>query len=276
MKCTQCGLIQGNPRESMLNIVDYEKSDDRENKLKKLFDLMEGDTGQDLANIMEKEIITKKKHFKTKIDEIKKYKNCGKLLDVGCAQGAFLAACSDTSFQLFGVEPSKFTYVEAIKIASNSTIYNKTLLEADFPENNFDVVSLINTLEHLVNPRDTIVEIFRILKPGGLLFIETPNIDHWIPRLLGRNWVQLSVPDHVAFFSKKILTDMMGEIGFNLKEIKSSYKSLSIRLFVFHLSRYFLPLGRVLGRVAEKTGLADKNIHVPQWDEMVMFAAKPM
>jgi 2-polyprenyl-3-methyl-5-hydroxy-6-metoxy-1,4-benzoquinol methylase len=235
---------------------------------------MEKDTGQKLKDIMEKETATKRQYFKAKIREIGRYKSSGRLLDVGCGQGAFLSACTGANFELFGVEPSKYTYAESLKIAPDSTIYNCTLLEAQFSKDSFDVITLINTLEHLVNPKETVSEVYRILKSNGLLMLETPNIGHWIPRLLGKRWVQLLVADHVVFFSKTILKRMLKEIGFEVKHIKYSHKTISIRLLQFHLSRYFMSLNKCMFKIIEGIGLADRTISFPQWDEMVLFAVK--
>ena len=272
--CRTCGLVQVNPRKRLLNIVDYETSSVRDSKLKQLHELMVKDTGLSLKEIMEKENKIRRKHFKTRIDGIKQYKNSGKLLDVGCAQGAFLSACSDTNFQLYGVEPSKYTYIEALKNASHGTFYNGTLLEARFLDDYFDVITLINTLEHLLNPKEALVEISRILRSGGLLMIETPNMGNWIANVSGRRWVQLQFPDHVTFFSKSILTQILQELGFEIQQVKSGNKILSVRLFLFYLGRYVKILSKDLLKICEKVGFADKIISFPQWDEMVLFATK--
>ena len=105
--------------------------------------------------------------------------------------------------------------------------------------------------------------------------IETPNVAHWIPFLMGKRWIQFKVPDHVVFFSKDILTKMLREIGFEIQEIKSSYKIISIRLLLFHLSRYFMLLSKSSMKISERIGLANKVICIPQWDEMILFATKP-
>lgn len=259
----------------MLNFVDHEDLSDREDKLDRLFGLMKKGLGPRLKEIMEKEVKTKRVHFRGRIRDIERHKKSGKLLDVGCAQGSFLSACLDSDFQLYGVEPSKYTYIEALKNVPHSTIYNCTLLEAQFPRDNFDTVTLINTLEHLFSPKETIAEVYRILKPDGLLMIETPNVAHWILSLMGKRWVQFLVPDHVVFFSKSTLTWMLKETGFEVQRIKSGNKTMSIRFLLFHISRYLGLLCKPIMKISERMGFADNIISIPQWDEMVLFATKP-
>ncbi len=268
-------MVQINPRNNMLNIIDHEDVSLREDKLASLLKLMERDTGLKLKEIMEKELITRKRYFDTKIRDIERYKKFGKLLDVGCAQGAFLSACSVFDFELYGIEPSKNTYLQALKIAPDSTIYNCTLLETQFPDDDFDVVTIFSTIEHLLKPKETMTEVYRILKPSGLVVIETPNMDSCVSYFLGKRWIPLSVPDHVTFFSKDILAEMLKDVGFEVQEIKFSYRIISIRLFLFHLSNYFMLLSKVLRKICERIGIADKAVYIPRYDEMVLFATKP-
>ena len=87
MTCTGCGLVQVNPWKNLVNVVDNEDSEVREEKFNKLLPLMEKGTGSSLKEIMEKEIETRKGHFKSKLRDIQRYEDSGRLLDVGCAQG---------------------------------------------------------------------------------------------------------------------------------------------------------------------------------------------
>jgi 2-polyprenyl-3-methyl-5-hydroxy-6-metoxy-1,4-benzoquinol methylase len=272
--CQKCGLAQVNPRVGLMNFADNEDPAAREHKLDNLFGLMKKELGPNLKAMMEKETDHKRDHFKKRVRDIERYKKSGKLLDVGCGQGAFLSACIGSGFQLYGVEPSKHTYAVASEVAPGCTLQNCTLQEAKFPGNNFDVVTIINTLEHLLIPKETVTEAHRILSPGGLLVIETPNVAHWIVSLMRSSWVQFLVPDHIVFFSKDTLTSMLNDIGFEVREIKAGSKTMSVRFFLFHTGRYLGGLSRLMLKVSEKIHLADKTISIPQWDAMVVFAVK--
>ncbi len=272
--CQDCNLVQVNPTNNLLNFVDFEGSGPRESKLKELFVQMEGASGWSLKEMMPKEALIKREYFRKKVRIIEKYIKTGRLLDVGCAEGAFLSACLSHDFELYGVEPSKYIYPELRAALPNCNLFNTTLLEAQFQSGYFDIAVLINTIEHLLNPKEIIVELHRILKKGGLLMIETPDVGHWLARLMGKRWFPMLIPDHVVFFSKKTLSSMLQNAGFEIKSIKSSYKELSIRLLFFHLGRIFKPAWYALSAL-EKIGLADKIVSIPQWDEMIFIVKKP-
>jgi 2-polyprenyl-3-methyl-5-hydroxy-6-metoxy-1,4-benzoquinol methylase len=271
--CDRCGLVQVNPRNDILNFIDFENTDDREAKLKKLFVHMEGSSGKSLEEMMPKEALIKKKFFKKKIRSLERFKKTGRLLDVGCAEGSFLSACVSHNFELYGVEPSKFIYPELKAALPDCKLYNTTLLEAQFPSNYFDLIVLINTIEHLWNPREIITEAHRILKEDGLLMIETPDTGHWIARLMGKKWFPMLIRDHVVFFSRKTMTELLQETGFEIQDVESSHKELSLRLLLFHAGRIFRAGWSIL-KICEKIGLADKVVSFPQWDEMIFFATK--
>ncbi len=225
-----------------------------------------------LKELMGKEYFMKKRVFELKTDAINSYKKSGKLLDIGCTEGNFLSSCSEHAFDCYGIEPSKYTYAIATKNLPASKIHNTTLSEAEFPQSCFDIVTMINTIEHTLNPKGIIEEACRILSPGGVLMIETPDIGHWLASLMGKKWLPLLVPDHIVFFSKKTIINMLRESGFVIQSIRSSFKVIRVRL-LFHLNRMF-PYSNFLSKICEKTRLADKVVRIPQWDKMILFAIK--
>ncbi|MBF0559337.1 MAG: class I SAM-dependent methyltransferase, partial [Nitrospirae bacterium] len=271
--CDACGLLQVNPRNHILNFMDFDKADERDEKLKQLFSKMEGSSGQCLEDMMSREALIKAEHFRNKIRKIEQYKKTGRLLDVGCAEGAFLSACSSGSFELYGVEPSEYIFPELKKAVPGANLYNTTLLETKFPSNYFDVIVLINTIEHLWNPAEIIDEAHRILKEDGLLMIEIPDAGHWIARLMGKKWFPVLIPDHLVFFSKATMNSLLKKTGFEVLDITSSHKVVSLRLLLFHAGRVFR-IGWSFLKLFKRIGLADKIVSIPQWDEMILYATK--
>lgn len=132
----------------------------REDKLHRLFESMTRNAEVPLKGIMKKEYFIKKRGFELKIDAINSYKKSGKLLDIGCAEGNFLSSCSGHGFDCYGVKPSKYTYAIATKNLPASEIYNTIFSEAAFPQNCLDIVAIINTIEHMLNPKEVIEEIY--------------------------------------------------------------------------------------------------------------------
>jgi len=112
------------------------------------------------------------------------------------------------NWQVFGVEPNQWAarYArEQLKL----DIFHGHLLEANLADNQFDVVTLWDVLEHLHDPRQTLTEIWRILKPGGFLICSVPNLDSIDAKLFGRFWIGLDAPRHLYVYSRCTLSAML-------------------------------------------------------------------
>lgn len=139
----------------------------------------------------------------------------GRVLDVGCGRGTLLSELADRGFEVHGTEVSRAAVEGAdprteIRIASN-------LGEADYPENFFDLVILWHVLEHLPDPRETLREIRRILRPGGEVVVAVPNFSSWQARWAGPAWFHLDPPRHVYHFPLAALRMLLTDCGFECR-----------------------------------------------------------
>lgn len=136
-----------------------------------------------------------------------------KLLDIGCADGEFLSYAKKSGWQVCGVEISKEGYEKCREKCIE--VYNKELRNIGFKDNSFDVVTLWDVIEHYIYPKDELKEIYRILKPGGVLFISTPN--HKKGRLIGANWFGYNASyEHLSYFEGTTLAKMLIDVGFGI------------------------------------------------------------
>ena len=112
------------------------------------------------------------------------YRRTNRWLDVGCFNGNLLLTAQTEGWKPFGTEIS----APAVEFARSQGIdvFEGSLLEANFPDNWFDVVTLSDVIEHLDIPKDYLCEIQRILRPGGLLYMDTPNFNSLVRRWLGK------------------------------------------------------------------------------------------
>lgn len=170
------------------------------------------------------------KVFNRSLDLIEKsVQQKGRLLDIGSGKGEFLAAAKIKGWETFGVELSKkFTNYANTKYGVN--VENIEFEKMDFPDNYFDVVTLNMVLEHIDNPHDLMVKINKILKQKGVLYIEVPNMNSWLLKIInlcykfqGKNWSSLVSPLHHPFhcygyqsFSLSLLCKMN---NFRIKKI---------------------------------------------------------
>lgn len=150
----------------------------------------------------------------------------GKLLDVGAARGAFLHYARGRGWQVWGVEPSE----PATHFARENLgieIFCGTVEQAGFPTEFFDAVHMNHVLEHLPNPFETLLEIRRTLREGGVLAVEVPNefgdlFQRFRSSILRRHPVPYEVPSpHLFFFTPSTLCRLLEKVGFSLLELRT-------------------------------------------------------
>lgn len=157
-----------------------------------------------------------------KMKKIKKFKKAGKILDVGCGAGYFLAVAKKNGWQTYGVEVSKIAADYAEK-KFGIKVFTGELLQANYPDEYFDVVTLWHVLAHLPNPSETLAEINRILKKDGLLVLTVPNISGFQAKIFKEFWFHLDVPRHLYFFELGTLKQILRKNGF--KVLKANHFS---------------------------------------------------
>lgn len=139
----------------------------------------------------------------------------GKILDIGCATGVFLNSMKKHGWECYGVEPSDFASDYAIN-RFDLNVFHGYLEDGLFENNVFDVITLWDVFEHLPEPVETLHIISKILKPGGLLVINTPNANSWERKIFRKYWVGWEVPRHYHIFTPKTITELLSNSGFNV------------------------------------------------------------
>lgn len=144
----------------------------------------------------------------------------GKILDVGCGTGIFLTKLKELKYETYGVEQSK----EAAEWAKNKlglNVFAGTLESVKFPSEFFDVVNFSHVFEHLYDPLRTLHEVYRILKPRGIIMIDIPNIKSLERRIFGKHWLGWDPPRHLFHFSPDTIEKMLRKAKFSLVKIES-------------------------------------------------------
>lgn len=205
-----------------------------------------------------------------RLADLRRFIGHGRLLEVGCATGEMLLAARAT-FDVTGVEADAGNHRTAS--ARGLKCFNGTLHAAQFSEASFDVAALYHVIEHVPSPRHELQELRRVVKPGGWLVLETPNIATPWFRLLGARWRQF-IPDHIFFFTPPTLTRLCEDNGFAVRELRSVGKAMSARLFISRLGRYHPPTAYTLTRLSRRLNLDDRTLRLNLGDVMRLYAQR--
>jgi len=144
-----------------------------------------------------------------------KWRKSGRLVDFACGNGAFLARAKD-KFDAIGIEMSPRSVALARQVVPPERILEGPLTEvaASLPERSFEIVTQFGYIEHEWNPRAALAAAFRVLKPGGITLLKTPNFDSWNRHIRGEKWVGYHIPAHCNYFTPQTLSRMLKECGF--------------------------------------------------------------
>ena len=174
------------------------------------------------------------------------------VLDVGCAGGAFLVAAREMGFAVTGIEPARWMAAygrEHYQLDIRDGILEPGVFEA----HSFDFVTLWDVIEHLPQPFETLQIVRSLLKPGGVLLVNYPDIGTLAARTLGRRWpFWLSV--HLIYYTRKTMTEQLRRAGFSTLWFESFWPVLPLGYVAQRAAPYGKPL-ELLQRVIAALGI---------------------
>ncbi|WP_405229945.1 class I SAM-dependent methyltransferase [Lentisalinibacter sediminis] len=146
------------------------------------------------------------------LDWMEKYRKINKVLDVGCFNGNFLRMARAEGWNVLGSE------ISAKAAAETEEECGIAVLVGDLPDLGIerfscDVVTLFDVIEHVDDPTACLREAHRILRAGGGLYLNTPNIESITSRLLGKEWSAI-FPWHQFYFSARTIRQILEQVGF--------------------------------------------------------------
>ncbi len=155
----------------------------------------------------------------------------GSALDIGCADGAFLRELLRLGFHdVLGVEPSQAP-VDAAAPDVRGLIRQEMFDGARFAENTFDLVTCFQTIEHVYEPRLLLEQIFRVLKPGGKVFLVAHDLEAWSARIMGEKSPIFDI-EHVQLFTRRSVRYLMTRTGFRAVHTFSILNSYALTYWV--------------------------------------------
>jgi 2-polyprenyl-3-methyl-5-hydroxy-6-metoxy-1,4-benzoquinol methylase len=169
----------------------------------------------------------------------------GTLLDVGSYLGLFLKSAAAAGWRGRGIEPDRDAWQYSTSTLGLDVAWG-TLATCPQPKGAFDAVTLLQVLEHVPDPRQTLADVRGLLRRGGALIVEVPNIDCWPARVLGR-WHRHFAKHHFTFFSPRTLTRLLEDCGFEVVSVGSPARQISMRLLAWGLESWHPGLAKLAG-----------------------------
>ncbi len=207
---------------------------------------------------------------KLRFQTIKKYKTSGDLFDLGSGWGHFMLAGIELGYNVYGIEISEQPY-----------LYSKNDLKLpvdhiDFFEmkedKKFDIVTLWDVLEHIDKADLFIEKCAKVTKSDGILVIQVPQIDSYFAKKYKDDWKMMGL-DHVNYFSKKTITQLLEQYGYKVEKIKSSFE---IKLFIMYT---ILPLLKRFKGTSKAKTTQEANYEITASERQQYFnkfTSKPM
>lgn len=200
--------------------------------------------------------------------------DAGTLLDIGAGAGLMCVAAREQGLQATGVEPSRWG-VEAARSRHQVDVLEGVFPHPELRGRRFDLITLIDVIEHVSDPLGLLRDIHGALESGGLAVITTPDAGSLATRLLGRRWWHYRVA-HVCFFTRRTMGEALRRAGLEVVATQPYVWVFTIGYLAERLERY-LPVGgprRALGRTSLGRAIYRRRIPVNLHDSITYFVRK--
>ncbi|HZI89820.1 MAG TPA: class I SAM-dependent methyltransferase [Candidatus Polarisedimenticolia bacterium] len=144
----------------------------------------------------------------------------GRVLDIGCGSGQFLARIIARGHEGHGTELSAATGARAARVPG-LTLHVGLLHAESFPPGFFDLISIWHVLEHLPDPDHVLRLCHGWLRDGGALLVAVPNADSWQAKLFQGSWFHLDPPRHLYHFNRPSLEGALTRAGFRVERLRT-------------------------------------------------------
>jgi SAM-dependent methyltransferase len=202
---------------------------------------------------------------------LRRFKAGGRLLEIGSSLGFFLNAAR-LDFDVVGLEPSRWA-ARLARERMGLDVREDLPSPGLFPENSFDAVCLLDVLEHLADPRGVLALCARWLRPGGVLYLVTPDTDSLSARTLGAYWWGLRSA-HLTYFSRRLLRELLSSLNLELVHQRSYGRLFTYGYWLTRLAHY-PRWGRALaGGLVRLFGVENKVVYIDTRDSVEICAVK--
>jgi len=201
VQCPDCGFLYVNPQPSQADVNRFYQDPA----------YFQGREDYGYADYFaEREMI--ERQAADRLRRIERLTHRGKLLDLGCASGFFLKVAKDRGWTVEGVEISGVVSRSAEQLLGQPV--QPSLSAAQYAVGSLDVVTLWEYIEHVLDPREELLQVNRLLRPGGIAALSTPNAGNARARAHPEQWREFKPPEHLSFFTVHTLLRLLRDCGF--------------------------------------------------------------
>ena len=267
VQCLGCGLMYANPRTGEIDFVRVANSDPAflNEMLQRSYDPR-----------MDKERCQVKDYETTRDILADLFPARGNLLEVGSGLGFLLHFFKEDGWITTGVEPDSLCCQHARAIFGLNVIAG-TLPNANCQADSYDVALMMHVIEHVPDPCQTLSELFRMLRPGGILVVETPRYDTLTFKLLGHRERSVLCEGHVYFFTTSTLERIAQKVGFSVLRRAYVGRSLTLDRLLWNIGR--ISKGKVIQSKLESISrllrLAEVRLKINIHDMQRVYFKKP-
>jgi SAM-dependent methyltransferase len=154
----------------------------------------------------------------------------GKILDIGCGPGIFLSEARSRGWTTYGFDVSDFAVDYARGCLGLQEVKKMDVEDLAYADDSFDAVTMFHVIEHVFDPNKLVHACYKIIKPGGIIAVETPDISTRRARKAGVNWKYIKTPEHLNYFSLKTLSRLLTRAGFKTVGVKRATDSTGMMI----------------------------------------------
>lgn len=200
-----------------------------------------------------------------------------KILDYGCATGEFVSAAAKR-YEVWGADISVDALAETgRRVPQSVDRLVKTEVDGRLPKGGlpiFDAIVAWDVLEHLVDPGGVLEDLAQVLRPGGILIASTPDIGAPVARAMGKRWAFMTPPEHLGFFSHRVVRRCFEKVGLSPEMAFSRGKWANLGFIFYKLRRVFPAVPDALIRFLGGSALGRLCLYVPTQDVLYIAGRK--
>ena len=196
------------------------------------------------------------------------------VLDIGCFAGDLLAMLRDRGADVWGVE----LQADAVAIANRQLpgrVLQSDVYCTEFPVMQFDIVTFTGLIEHLLDPARFLARVHALVRPGGLILLQTPDSGSLLARVLRKFWPPYAPVEHIHLFTRRGIRLLLEANGFRILDTRSHWKKLPVS-YVYNMLQNFGPeFHRLLKPLYSVLPRFVRNAVLPFYiGEMIVVAAR--